>query len=402
MNSGIHTPLGQDRQPPAPRRSFLTFGRLLAAAVVIVAIGASIYPLTRPEKLEKPELVVADATLIQEADPGLPNADEPAADTNENQYDKLKRARPLDAANIEKQVMEDGSIVTKITPRNRDKNGPVIIDATANSPQDPRIAAQPDEALIEDTPDGKLPIIAADGTRPVDRYARPWSGARGTRIAIVVGGMGLSQTGTQRALKTLPEEITLAFAANGNSLSRWMPEARRGGHEVLLQLPLEPFDYPDNDPGPLTLLHDNSEARNLGLLHESMSKMTNYTGIMNYLGGRMLADADALEPVMRDIGGRGLLFLDDGSAAQSLSGTYAKAFTMPHAFADIVLDNEVNRSAILKKLDELERVAFRKGSAIGVASGFDESVDAISEWAREAGSRGIEIVGVAALAEVPN
>lgn len=402
MNSGIHTPLGQDRQPPAPRRSFLTFGRLLATAVVIVAIGASIYPLTRPEKLEKPELVVADATLIQEADPGLPNADEPAADTNENQYDKLKRARPLDAANIEKQVMEDGSIVTKITPRNRDKNGPVIIDATANSPQDPRIAAQPDEALIEDTPDGKLPIIAADGTRPVDRYARPWSGARGTRIAIVVGGMGLSQTGTQRALKTLPEEITLAFAANGNSLSRWMPEARRGGHEVLLQLPLEPFDYPDNDPGPLTLLHDNSEARNLGLLHESMSKMTNYTGIMNYLGGRMLADADALEPVMRDIGGRGLLFLDDGSAAQSLSGTYAKAFTMPHAFADIVLDNEVNRSAILKKLDELERVAFRKGSAIGVASGFDESVDAISEWAREAGSRGIEIVGVAALAEVPN
>lgn len=402
MNSGIHTPLGQDRQPPAPRRSFLTFGRLLAAAVVIGAIGASIYPLTRPEKLEKPELVVADATLIQKADPGLPNADEPAADTNEIQYDKLKRARPLDAANIEKQVMEDGSIVTKITPRNRDKNGPVIIDATANSAQDPRIAAQPDEALIEDTGDGKLPIIAADGTRPVDRYARPWSGARGTRIAIVVGGMGLSQTGTQRALKTLPEEITLAFAANGNSLSRWMPEARRGGHEVLLQLPLEPFDYPDNDPGPLTLLHDNSEARNLGLLHESMGKMTNYTGIMNYLGGRMLADADALEPVMRDIGGRGLLFLDDGSAAQSLSGTYAKAFTMPHAFADIVLDNEVNRSAILKKLDELERVAFRKGSAIGVASGFDESVDAISEWAREAGSRGIEIVGVAALAEVPN
>jgi polysaccharide deacetylase 2 family uncharacterized protein YibQ len=400
LNSGIHTPLGQDRKSPAPRRSFFTLGRLLAVLVVIGAIGASVYPLTRPEKLEKPAVAVADATKAETVDPKLPNAK--AADTDPNQFDKLKRTKPLDAANIEKQVMDDGSIVTKITPRSRDKNGPVIIDATANSAQDPNMATYPDDALIENTPDGKLPIVSADGTRPVDRYARPWSGARGTRIAIVIGGLGLSQTGTQRALKTLPEEITVAFAANGNSLSRWMPEARRGGHEVLLQVPLEPFDYPDNDPGPLTLLHSNSEARNLKLLHESMGKMTNYTGIMNYLGGRMLADTTALEPIMRDIGSRGLLFLDDGSSAQSLSGTYAKAFTMPHAFADVVLDNEVNRTAILKKLDDLERVAFRKGSAIGVASGFDESIDAITQWAKDAGSRGIEVVGVSVLAEVPN
>jgi polysaccharide deacetylase 2 family uncharacterized protein YibQ len=399
LNSGIHTPLGQDRKPPAPRRSFFTLGRLLAVLVVIGAVGASVYPLTRAEKLEKP-VVVADASETKQVDPKLPNADEAGA--NPNQFDKLKLTKPLDAANVEKQVMDDGSIVTKITPRDRDKNGPVIIDATANSAQDPNMAAYPDDALIEDTPEGKLPIVSADGTRPVDRYARPWSGARGTRIAIVIGGLGLSQTGTQRALKTLPEEITVAFAANGNSLTRWMPEARRGGHEVLLQVPLEPFDYPDNDPGPLTLLHDNSEAKNLKLLHESMGKMTNYTGIMNYLGGRMLADTTALEPIMRDIGSRGLLFLDDGSSAQSLSATYAKAFTMPQAFADVVLDNEVNRTAILKKLDELERVAFRKGSAIGVASGFDESVDAITEWAKEAGGRGIEVVGVSVLAEVPN
>ena len=402
MNSGIHTPLGQDREPSAPRRSAFTWKRVLMATVVVIAVGASVYPLTRRDNLEKPELAAADAARAGNVD-AAPAADEVHADPDAaSQQEKLKRTRPLDAANVEKQVMEDGSIVTKITPRKRDDNGPVIIDAAANAPQDPRTAALPDEALIEETSVGKLPIVAADGTRSVDRYARPWSGARGTRIAIVIGGLGLSQTGTQRALKVLPEEITLAFAANGNSLSRWMPEARRGGHEILLQVPLEPFDYPDNDPGPLTLLHDNSEARNLKLLHESMAKMTNYTGVMNYLGGRVLSDSASLEPVMRDIGQRGLLFLDDGSSAQSLSGTFAKAFTMPHAYADVVLDNEVNRTAILKKLDELERIAFRKGSAIGVASAFDESVDAVTEWAKDAGSRGIEIVGVAALSEVPN
>jgi polysaccharide deacetylase 2 family uncharacterized protein YibQ len=398
LNSGIHAPLGQDRKPPRQRRSFLTAGRLLAAVVVLVLAAVSVYPFIRPEKLAAPEVAKVEKAKPVEAKP----ADSKLARTDPDQFDKLQRSRPNDGANVERQVMEDGSIVTKITPKDRNKDGPVIIDADANGPQDIRNAALPDDDLIENTPEGKLPIVSADGTRPVDRYARPWSGARGTRIAIVIGGLGLSQTGTQRALKLLPEEITLAFAANGNSLGRWMPVARQGGHEILLQVPMEPFGYPDNDPGQLTLVHANSPGQNIELLHRSMAKMTNYTGIMNYLGGRLLSDPDALEPVMRDIGKRGLMFLDDGSAAQSLSATYAKAFTMPHAFADIVLDNEVNKTAILKKLDELERIALRKGSAIGVASGFDESIEAVTEWARGAGDRGIEIVGVSALAQVPN
>jgi uncharacterized protein len=115
-----------------------------------------------------------------------------------------------------------------------------------------------------------------------------------------------------------------------------------------------------------------------------------------------MTDSEALEPVMQDISNRGLLFLDDGSSAQSLSATYAKAFASPHAFADVVLDQEVSKAAVLGKLDELERIALRKGSAIGVASAFDESVDAVTEWAREAQGRGIEIVGVSVLADVPN
>lgn len=377
-----------------------TVGRVLVAAVVLGLGGLTAYPLLRPDPLQKTDIVAeAEKPATPEQTPAADNA---VADADPAQMDKLKRSRPADGANVERQVMDDGSIVTKITPKDRDGDGPVIIDAGANGPQDPKMATFPDESLIEETADGKLPIVSADGVRPVDRYARPWSGARGTRIAIVIGGLGLSQTGTQRALKVLPEEITLAFAANGNSLSRWMPEARRLGHEILLQVPMEPFDYPGNDPGPLTLVHTNSEGKNLGLLHESMAKMTNYTGVMNYLGGRLLSDAASLEPVMRDIGQRGLLFLDDGSSAQSLSATYAKAFTMPHAFADIVLDDEVNQTAILKKLDDLERIALRKGTAIGVASAFDESVDAVAQWMREAGDRGIEIVGVSALAEVPN
>lgn len=302
-------------------------------------------------------------------------------------------------ANVVTRTMDDGSVVTTYSPKARDGSGPVLLNA--GKTQERRLAGMPNMDLIEEAPEGRLPRIGADGLRPFEHYARPWSGARGTRIAIVVSGLGISQTGTMRAVRDLPEEVTLAFAANGNSLSRWVPEARRNGHEVLLQLPMEPFDYPDNNPGPNTLVTSKSPATNVANLHKDMARMDSYTGVMNYLGGKFLADPDALEPVMRDIAARGLMFLDDGSTAQSLSGRFAGALSIPHAFASLTLDTEVNQGAILKKLDDLERIAARNGSAIGVAAGFDESIAAIKKWVDAAQGRGIEIVGVSALADTP-
>ena len=344
----------------------------------------------QPDKVE----AVADATVAND-----PKTKKTSA------KDKNKSSVPDVLANsgarVESTMTDDGSVVTKYSPKARDEKGPVVLNPDAGRSVDPRFAGQPNESLLEDSDVGRLPTIGPDGTRPFDYYSRPWSGARGTRIAIVVGGLGLSQTGTQDAIKKLPEEITLAFAASGNSLARWMHEARQNGHEVLLQVPFEPFDYPQTDPGPGTLLTNLKPAQNLALLHRAMAQFTNYTGIVNFMGGRFLSNPDAMDPIMRDIAERGLMFLDDGSSSQSLTDKYAKAMEMPHAFADLQLDSEIDKEKILRKLDDLERIADRKGTAIGIASGFDESLEAIKEWSDEAGKRGIEIVGVSVLADDP-
>ncbi|WLR97117.1 divergent polysaccharide deacetylase family protein [Shinella sumterensis] len=394
MGTDIHAPLGQDRKARPGRKGPSRFpaGRVVSALAVAGLIGLSGWTALAPSGL-RTDPFVAPAETIETADAG---PDRKAAEPG----DGVRRANGLSGARVEETVTDDGSVVRKYAPGTRDGTGPVILEANRVG-QDARTAAFPNEDLLEDTSDGKIPVIGLDGTRPMDQYARPWSGARGTRIAIVVGGLGLSQTGTQRAIRELPGEVTLAFAASGNSLQRWMQEARRAGHEILLQLPLEPFDYPQNDPGPYTLRTDMSEAQNLAELHRAMARITNYTGIVNFMGGRFLSSADALEPVMRDVASRGLLFLDDASSAQSLSGTIAGAVSAPHAFADLQLDADLSRTAVLKKLDELERIARRNGTAIGIASAFDESVDAIREWCEEAGTRGIEIVGVASLADIP-
>ncbi|WP_113259569.1 divergent polysaccharide deacetylase family protein [Agrobacterium cavarae] len=389
MSSDLRKPLmGRKRKQSVGfvrRFSVLTLLAVLAGGGVA---GLSLYTALSPGNLAKsstaPDVALGPA--------GAP-PDQAASPNGDSAVD-LQSGRS--GANVQRNTMSDGNVVSVFSPKDRTDNAPVLMTGQTVG-QDPRVAMRPNDELLEESPFGRLPIISADGLKPMDQYARPWSGARGTRIAIVVGGLGLSQTGTQKAIRELPPEVTLGFAATGNSLQRWMQEGRREGHEVLLQIPFEPFGYPGTDPGPDTLLVSDPAKINLERLHRSMAKITNYTGVMNYLGARFMADDKALEPVLRDVGQRGLLFLDDGSSAQSRTGIIAKAVSTPIGFADLQLDDQVNDAAILRKLDDLERIARRNGSAIGVASAFDESVAAISKWSVEAAARGIEIVGVSAL-----
>ncbi|WP_320201098.1 divergent polysaccharide deacetylase family protein [Agrobacterium sp. rho-13.3] len=392
MSSDLRKPLmgRQKRKSAGSLRRFSVLGVLTVIAVGGIG-GFSVYTALSPGNLERsstaPNVVLSD------------NASDPAASAqakNDTAIDPLSLQNGRSGAHVQRNTMDDGNVVSVFSPRSRDGDGPVLMSGQTYG-QDLRVATQPNEDLLEDNAFGRIPKVSADGLRPMEQYARPWSGARGTRIAIIVGGLGLSQTGTQKAIRDLPPEVTLGFAASGNSLQRWMQEGRREGHEILLQVPFEPFGYPGTNPGPDTLLVGDPVKLNLERLHRSMAKITNYTGIMNYLGGRMMADEKALEPVMRDIGKRGLLFLDDGSSAQSKSATIAKALSAPAGFSDLQLDDQVNENAILRKLDDLERIARRNGSAIGVASAFDESIKAIAKWSVEAQGRGIEIVGVSAL-----
>lgn len=294
------------------------------------------------------------------------------------------------------------SIIHVDPPAQEEDGGNVVVihDPTALT-QNPRLAHLPDRSLIEESPFGPLPTRAADGRRPFDVYARPWSGARGARVAIIIGGLGVSQTGTQGAIAALPPEVTLAFASSGNSLDRWMQAARRKGHEIVLQLPLEPFDYPNVDPGRDTLTVDAEATENRDRLYRLLSRITNYTGVINYMGARFVADRAAMEPFLGELGERGLMYVDDGSAARSLAPGLAVKNRVPFAAGDMIIDADRSRSDVLNRLDELERTARAQGSAVGIGSAFDVTVDAVADWAAEARRRGIEIVPISAVANDP-
>ncbi|RWO59527.1 divergent polysaccharide deacetylase family protein [Mesorhizobium sp.] len=397
IGSDIERPLGQAVRPPRAARR-ISAGVVAVTVVVLAVIGVSGAIALRERQFRKPEEVAVStpkATAVVE--PAAPAA-EPAP-----------KAEAASKASISKTggSKTSGSktggpqIIHMPTEAGDGPPGAIVIHDPSTTGQNLRIAHIPDRALVESGETGPLPVRAADGRRPFDVYARPWSGARGARVAIVIGGLAVSQTGTQAAIAKLPAEVTLGFAPQGNSIGRWMQAARQSGHEIVMQVPLEPFDYPNVNPGRNTLTVVATPDENLENLRWALSRTTNYTGVMNYMGARFSADAAAMGPLMAELGRRGLAYVDDGSSARSLAPELALKNGVPFAAGDTSIDAVRDRGAILKKLDELEATARAKGFAVGIGSAFDLTVDTVSSWVIEAKKRGIEIVPISAVAVDP-
>jgi polysaccharide deacetylase 2 family uncharacterized protein YibQ len=250
--------------------------------------------------------------------------------------------------------------------------------------------------LLEQSRYGAIPI-AADGLKPFTAYAGASDAdrvkaAKSPTIAIVVGGLGVGAAKTTDAIMKLPAAVTLAFTPYGSDPNRLVERARAQRHEVMLQIPMEPFEYPDNDPGPQTLLTSVSAEQNIDRLHWHLSRFQGYVGIANFMGGRFVITDTALAPVMREAAKRGLGYLDDGQAPRSVASSLAAAQTVPFGKADLGIDAVPTALEIDKALARLEALARENGNAIGTASALPVSIERIAIWAKSLESRGLLLV----------
>lgn len=289
--------------------------------------------------------------------------------------------------------VENASGVTVVRPTGTAApTDAVVIQVPSAAPI--RLSAAPDPRLVERGRHGNIPRLGEGRLRALDVYARPDTGGAGPRVAILVSGLGISQAATASAITRLPPAVSLAFAPYGSDLERTVARAREAGHEALLQAPMEPFDYPDSDPGPQTLLTSSRPPENLDRLSWVMSRFSGFIGIVNYMGAKLTSDPAALEPILREIGARGLGFVDDGTSPRSLAASLATKAKVPVARAEIVLDALPRPDAIDRELARLEAQARQKGFAFASASALPMSIDRIARWAAEAEMRGIRLVPV--------
>ncbi|WP_158272043.1 divergent polysaccharide deacetylase family protein [Marinicauda salina] len=250
----------------------------------------------------------------------------------------------------------------------------------------------PVEGLYEPGPGGPLPVVAADGRRGSEVYAAPFEGEPDApTIAVVVGGLGMSRAITQTAIEDLPAEVTLSFVPYAPNLQDWIDRARADGHEVLIELPMEPFDYPNNDPGPHTLLADLDASENRERLEWLLSRAAGYTGVINYLGARLATAPGSMAEIFRELDRRGVAIFHDGSGRRSALADAASRADARLELADRVLDGDPTPRAIEERLLELEALALQDGAALGSGFAYPATVERTARWAEGLAARGYQL-----------
>ena len=391
-------------------------------SLVVIGAGIDNQPIAQAEPGAGPEAMPAPPELAavtpspSEPSPHEPAPSEPVAALSEpvasEPSDAETAGRAADAGDTPDPAATEPDPAPPANKASVDVPGPGEPDANAAPPQvaavtrPPPVPAGtgilspvPDPGLIEQTSVGPLPRIGDDGRLPWQVYAKPFDN-RDTRprIAIIMSGLGLSGAATQAAIQGLPGGVSLAFQPFADDLQQWIRLARAAGHEVYLNLPMEPVDFPASDPGPRALFVAYAPEENIERLEWALSRVSGYVGLLNHMGSRFTTSREAMMPVMTTLEKRGLAFVDARVSARSVASILATEQRVPRAINDRFLDaREVSRDTVDARLAELEGIAGEVGVAVGIGQAFPVTIERIREWAATLNGKGIVLAPVSAV-----
>ncbi|HVY14632.1 MAG TPA: divergent polysaccharide deacetylase family protein [Rhodopila sp.] len=241
------------------------------------------------------------------------------------------------------------------------------------------------------------PPPAAIGAAPAPLIAhrsKPTGPVR-PRVALLVGGIGLSLADSVAAIDHLPPAVSFAVMPGSGNLDRVLPMIRRRGHEYLLSIPMEPRRFPLDDPDSATALMTTlADGENAARLRTILGSVSGYVGVTNVLGplkGESLMSApDLFGAVQKEIAGRGLFFLEAGTQPLAAKGRQA----------DAVLDDDpVNSATLDARLDALTHIALDKGAAVGIITlPRPVTLERAAAWSRGLDAKGVDLVPVGTLA----
>jgi len=270
-------------------------------------------------------------------------------------------------------------------------------------PAEVTLLATIDPDLTEDHPLGPLPRIADDGRKAWRHYARPFQNPESKpRIAVVIGRLGLHHANTEAAIQKLPQEVTLAFSTAAKDLDRWVENARAAGHEAIVELPLEPTEFPRVDPSPHTLLSRLPADDNMLRLNWVLSRFGAHIGVLPVGADLFLGQPKDAQFVMEALKSRGLMMLDTRPTGDNRAFLQARQVGLPVAVVDLMIDRTPSRAEIDRALAALEALARKDGFALGfAATPLPVTIAAVAAWAETLEDKGILLAPASAMVMAP-
>ena len=244
---------------------------------------------------------------------------------------------------------------------------------------DTKAIPDPPTTMLRKTPLGAVPVISPDGRQAMSVFARKTTPASDKpKIAIIIGGLGLNTSLTERIIDETPADVSLAFAPYAKDLPFWTKKARDAGHEVLIELPMDGYGGNTDALGAAALLSSRTQLENSQRLDWLMARFGGYFAATNYLGSRFSADHESITPVLKKLTDAGVAYIDDTGAARTNTNGSAALATVNRVIPPAPDDSA--RNQVRRELSALEKIAIRDGVALGKTYAYDVSVDELLQW----------------------
>jgi hypothetical protein len=181
-------------------------------------------------------------------------------------------------------------------------------------------------------------------------------------------------------------------------LSAWIAaEASRVGLEVLLDLPMEPYRYPELDPGPGALMMAMPPETLGRLVAKHLAAMPSAVGAKNHMGSRMTEDRGRMRALLEPLAAQRLVFVDALTSNHSVAFEEARGLGLRAGRRQVVVDHSGGEAAERERWDEAGRLATERGEAIVLAHGHPLTLRLLKEYVAKWEAAGIRLVHVSQL-----
>ena len=364
----------------------------------------STFQLALPSSEQDQSLAGTDGNFPADANETPENPDQTASleqDTGDQAAENTAQQDDSDDSAQSSDDQENTQIAAFVPIRSPKE---ILSEALINQgvlPLNPEALPELTEVINEET-GGQLllPTISVNGTQPWQGYKRSFAADNNRPlIAIIIDDMGLNQAQSITTIRDMPSPISVAFAPYGRNLTTLTTLARSRGHEILLSVPMEPFNYPLDDPGPYGLLTSSEDKKNLQRLVWIMSRLTTYVGVIPEMGSLFTTSREATTPILEEFKKRGLLFVNRRITQRDITGRLAKELNLPNVTVDFVLDRKPSRTAIDQQIKRAEDLARSQGFVTVLASPYPVSLERIALWMSTLEEKGFSIAPVTAVIE---
>ena len=219
------------------------------------------------------------------------------------------------------------------------------------------------------------------------------------RIAIVLFGLA-DDPASAKALLGRAEPFAVIVPAVGKERDASRAVARDAKREVVLQIPMEPEDYPRANPGPGTLLVNMPSSRVGKMTRGYLQQAGHVTATANLQGSFAAQDEPFMTAFYKELKRDGIPFLHLSPPSRSVARPLAARMGIAYDEPDAILDDDA-RSAAPRHLEaawaSIRQHAAGRHQAIVLLRATPTSV----KWARDAlTAKKLGAVRIVALSEV--